>query len=338
MKLSAVGNREVAISEPSIAWREIIAPDEDARHQAAARIIAEIQKARRARFGVGRALHRKSVLALRASFEVLPDLPEFAHNGLFASPRRYDALVRLSNGGMDIQSNTRPDIRGFAISVLGVQGAGALGVDANRQDFLLINQDSFSSATSAEFVKIVEAASKGQAAVLVHFIRTFGLLGGLGRLRTLAGALGKPFAGFAGEAFNSVAPIACGPYAARVLLEPRLKKSRGSLDPVDDMRARLAAGPIDYDVKLQFFVDEKSTPIEDASIVWPADMAPVVTVARLTLKPEPEDLTAREALVEAVEKFAFDPWAGLAAHRPLGEIMRARKVAYFASQKGRGAA
>jgi hypothetical protein len=34
----------------------------------------------------------------------------------------------------------------------------------------------------------------------------------------------------------------------------------------------------------------------------------------------------------------FDPWSGLLAHRPLGEVMRARKVAYLVSQKGRGAA
>jgi len=34
----------------------------------------------------------------------------------------------------------------------------------------------------------------------------------------------------------------------------------------------------------------------------------------------------------------FDPWDALADHRPVGEIMRARKAAYFASQKERGAA
>ena len=38
-----------------------------------------------------------------------------------------------------------------------------------------------------------------------------------------------------------------------------------------------------------------------------------------------------------VEGLRFDPWGGLADHRPLGEIMRARKVAYFHSQKSRGA-
>ena len=45
-----------------------------------------------------------------------------------------------------------------------------------------------------------------------------------------------------------------------------------------------------------------------------------------------------EAIAGAdVERLRFDPWGGLAAHRPLGEIMRARKAAYFHSQKARGA-
>lgn len=323
---------------PSAEWREIVAEDEDARHQAGAKMLIEIQRARSARFGTGRALHRKGVLALHAVFEVLPDLPDFASHGLFATPARYDALVRLSNGGMDVQSNARPDIRGFAISVRGVAGPGALGGDAARQDFLLINQDSFSSPTSREFMQVVEAASKGQLAVLAHFVRAFGLFGGLGRLKKLAGALGKSFAGFAGEGFNSAVPIACGPYAARVLLEPCAKQPRGEADPVENMRALLAAGPLAYDVKLQFFVDEKTTPIEDASVVWPVDATTIVTVARLTLQPEPTDAAARAALIDEVEKAAFDPWGGLMAHRPLGEIMRARKVAYYASQQARGLA
>ena len=323
---------------PSADWREIVAADEDARHQAGARMLVDIQKTRSQRFGSGRALHRKGVLALRASFDVLSNLPDFARQGLFATPGHYDALVRLSNGGMDVQSNKRPDIRGFAIGVLGVSAPAALGGEATRQDFLLINQDSFSSATSKEFMEVVEAASKGQAAVLLHFLRAYGLFGGLARLKKLAGALGKPFSGFAGEGFNSAVPVACGPYAARVLLEPCEKKLRGDADPVENMRALLAAGPISYDLKLQYFIDEKKTPIEDASVVWPADATTIVTVARLTLTPEPSDASARDALAAQVESAAFDPWSGLMAHRPLGEIMRARKVAYYASQQARGAA
>ena len=323
---------------PGIDWRETIAPDEEARHQRASEMLVNIQKTRSARFGNGRALHRKGVLALEADFEVLPDLPAHARRGLFATPTRYDALVRLSNGGMDVQTNRRPDIRGFAISVLGLNGPGALGGDAVRQDFLLINQDAFSAPTSKEFMGVVEAVSRGQVALVGFLIKTHGVIGALGRLRNLARTIGKPFAGFAGERFNSVVPIACGPYAVRVLLAPCKPKARGDADPLDDMRAQLGAGPIAYDLQLQFFVDDATTPIEDASVVWPEDSTPIVTVARLTLRPEAADDQTRAALAEKVEKAAFDPWSGLMSHRPLGEIMRARKAAYYASQQARGAA
>lgn len=325
------------MANPSVNWRETVAPDETTRHQAAAESIRRLQKVRSERFGTGRALHRKGLLALPAEVEILPDLPDFARHGLFEAPARFPAFVRLSNGGMDVKSNASPDIRGFAISVRGLDGVGALGGQTHRQDFLLINQDSFSSPTSVEFMGVVEAASRGQGALLAYMIRTHGLFGGLGRLKRLAGALGKPFAGFAGEGFNSAVPIACGPYAARVLLAPRSRVSRGSADPVEHMRALLAKGALEYDLKLQFFVDEKTTPIEDASVVWPVDVAPLVTVARLTVQAEPAEGSARATLTNEIEKSAFDPWAGLEAHRPLGEIMRARKVAYFASEQARGA-
>ena len=126
----------------------------------------------------------------------------------------------------------------------------------------------------------------------------------------------------------------CGPYAVRVRLKPAGNPPPGarSRDIAEDMRQRLAAGSLHWDLELQFFVDETTTPIEDASKVWADAETPIVTVARLTLPQQGADAVPAEA-----EAAGFDPWGGLAAHRPLGEIMRARKVAYYESQKGRGA-
>jgi hypothetical protein len=98
-----------------------------------------------------------------------------------------------------------------------------------------------------------------------------------------------------------------------------------------DVVTRLAKGPLRWDLQLQFFVDEATTPIEDPTVLWPEDAAPFVTVARVEAPAQEPD----EALSKAVETGAFDPWQALAAHRPLGEIMRARKAAYFASQTER---
>lgn len=38
-----------------------------------------------------------------------------------------------------------------------------------------------------------------------------------------------------------------------------------------------------------------------------------------------------------VDATVFDPWSALMEHRPLGDVMRARKVVYFASERTRGA-
>ena len=320
---------------PSTDWREQIAPDEPAHLERVAKVIAELQRSRSKKFGQGRALHRKQLLAATGTLEVFDGLPEHARHGLFARPGSHRALVRLSNGGPDVQANRVPDIRGFALKVFDVSGESALGGATDHQDFLMINQDRAPMRDSREFIDLMEAATRGQGAALSHVFKTNGLFGGIGRLRDLFGMLGKKFNGFAAERFNTVTPISCGPYAVRVRLIPagNPPPSERATDIVADMRERLATGPLTWNLELQFFVDEATTPIENTGVAWPDAETPIVVVGRLTLPRQGVDAAAAEA-----EAARFDAWAGLAAHRPLGEIMRARKAAYFASQQGRKAA
>ena len=268
------------------------------------------------------------MLAARGQFEVLPDLPDYARQGLFAAPKTYPALVRLSNASMDVCANAKPDIRGFAVKVEGVDGPAALGGTANCQDFLMVNQEAFASPTSDEFVEVVAAASSGPAASDLAFVARARPAGRALAPEKLAGDVGAAF--FRLRDGNVQRP-------RRDLRRPLRRafprfagadeRARPS-DYADDMRNRLAAGPVVYDFQLQFFIGEATTPIEDTTKPWPEARAPYVTVARLTLT----------GLADDVEGLRFDPWGGLAAHRPLGEIMRARKAAYFESQKARGAA
>lgn len=318
----------------STEWLERIAPDEDAHLARVAKVIGELQRVKSAKFGDGRALHRKLVLAAAGTLDVLPDLPAHARHGLFGSPGQHRALVRLSNGGPDVHGNKVPDIRGFALKVLDVPGEGAMGGTTDHQDFLMINQDRTPTADSREFIDFIEAATPGPLQGILHVFIARGLFGGLARLRDLFSMLGKKFDGFAAERFNTVVPHCCGPYAVRVRLKPvgDPPPIASGKDIADDMRDRLATGALHWDLELQFFVDEATTPIEDASKAWPEAQTPVVTVARLTLPQQDSDAMAKE-----IEAARFDPWSGLAAHRPLGEVMRARKVAYYASQRGRAA-
>jgi hypothetical protein len=70
-------------------------------------------------------------------------------------------------------------------------------------------------------------------------------------------------------------------------------------------------------------------PIEDASVVWPEDESPYVAVARITAPAQ--NAWSNEGITAIDDGMAFSPWHGLAAHRPLGSIMRARKTTYASS-------
>jgi catalase len=320
--------------QPSTAWQERIAPDEEAHLKRVAEVIGNLQRNRSAKYGQGRALHRKQLLATTGTLEVLDGLPEPARHGLFATPGSHRVLARFSNGGPEVQSDRIPDIRGFALKIFDVGGPSALGGTTDHQDFLMINQNRLPTRDSREFIEFMAAATRGQASGLLHLFKAHGLGGGWTRLRELFAAVGRKFNGFAAERFNTAAPLCCGPYAVKVRLKPvgNPPPSARSKDIVADLSERLATGPVQWDMELQFFVDEAVTPIEDASKVWPESETPIVTVARLSL------FAASEAAAQQAEAAKFDPWSGLAAHRPLGEIMRARKAAYYTSQQGRAAA
>jgi hypothetical protein len=74
-------------------------------------------------------------------------------------------------------------------------------------------------------------------------------------------------------------------------------------------------------------------PIEDASVVWPEDESPYVTVATITAAAQ--DPWTVEKIAAIDQGLAFSPWHALAAHRPLGSVNRARKMAYKMSAKFR---
>src|SRR5580698_7137027 len=61
-----------------------------------------------------------------------------------------------------------------------------------------------------------------------------------------------------------------------------------------------------------------------------------VPVARIVARPQNTSSPERRVYVD--EKLSFDPWHCLAAHRPLGNVMRARFHAYKASTEFRHSA
>ncbi len=314
---------------PATNWQERIDPGESERFERYAAQLAAIQQSG------ARALHAKGQLGLLAQLTVLPDLPEYARAGLFARPGTYQAYVRFSNGSHRRQHDAKPDVRGVAIKLLGVEGKKLIpGMeDAKTQDFLLIRAFSTPFRTADEFVPFVTAAAKPLTG-LPKLVARFGLSRFLQILKGLAG-LREPMRSLAETAYCTVLPIQLGKYAVRCALKPLaapgplLPKSGEML--ADELAARVRKAPVEYDFQLQFFEDERSTPIEDATVDW---KSPWVTVGRLTLPAqEPsQELSGR------IEEMSFDPWHALVEHKPLGNMMRARNPAYRVSTQARKAA
>jgi hypothetical protein len=105
----------------------------------------------------------------------------------------------------------------------------------------------------------------------------------------------------------------------------------------DDLRERLLRGPIHYQFRVQFYVGEQQTPIENTAVEWqPAD-SPFVPIARLSIPQQDIDSEPGRRLADYVERLSFDPWHAPVEFRPLGALMRARNAAYRVSGQRRAA-
>lgn len=337
--------RYVRRVNPSTDWKEEIPAGEDARLEALAQRLAVLQR-RRAQGGAPtRSLHVKGHLGVEGTFEVLGDLPAHARVGLFAAPATYRTYVRFSNGTGRRQADRKPDVRGVALKLLGVPGKKVIsGMETARtQDFLLNRDRTQPFSLPEDFVWFIEAAEAPALLPLKALLR-FGPVRGAALVRGLLRGLGQPIVSVATTAFFSGLPIRYGELACKYALFPHdvdppgAKPGKTPDHLGEELAARLAKGPVRYDFKVQFFVSEALTPIEEAAREWREADSPFLTVARLTLPAQDVRSEHGRALGERIEALSFDPWHTLECFRPLGKMMRARNHAYRLATQARGVA
>jgi hypothetical protein len=332
---------------PSTAWKEQIEPGEQALFERFAQaVVVPRQKevAQRTASPIQRCLHYKPHAGLMAEFQVLSDLPEHARFGVFREPRVLPAVVRFSNGESFDRPDPKPQPRGIAIKLVGVPGPKLLEDqrEAVTQDFLATSHSVTSTVRNVrQFMVFIESAVEAEHShVPLPFIVARKL--GIAETARIFIALGSSVLlnkvrSVATEHYVSPAPIKFGPYAVRFTVRPadgtKPATTRAATDDFlrDELADRLRDGDLRFDFVVQFYVNERLTPIEDTSAPWKPDHAPYVTVAHLRIpKCDLADPRA-QALSEAVEGLSFNPWHATEDHRPLGNVMRARKVAYQVS-------
>ena len=328
---------------PATTWKEVVPPGEAEQLERLAEQLRDMQRARGK--PADRGLHAKGQAGVEASFEVLPDVPDYARIGIFSTPGTFKAYVRFSNGAGARQRDTRPDVRGIAIKVVGVPGRKIIPSmeDAKTQDFLLIQSASQPFKTADEFVWLVRA-SRSQATLFPKMIFRFGPARALRILRQLLAGLSRPVVSVATSRYYTALPLKFGPFAAKCALaplsttDPSAKPGTGPDYLGDELAARLATGPVTFDFCAQFYVDDARTPIEDASVEWSETTAPFVRLARLTLLKQDMRSPRGKQIADFVEGLSFDPWHATEDFRPLGNMMRARNAAYRLSTQERHAA
>jgi len=331
------------MTTPATDWKEVIAPDEPAHFDALAAQLREVQRARAKSHGsVSRGLHAKAHVGLKAELTVRDGLPPWARVGPFAAPGTFKAWLRLSNGGAVHASDKAPDVRGFALKVTGVGGKKLIpGMeDAPTMDFLAILTQSMPFKKPADFVGLVVAANGPKWLALPRILGVLGL-DTFRVLGVMQKGMGARIESLVEETFYSVLPIRWGDAAVKYSFAPVSPPAPSA--PVtnphtryaDDVRARVSHAPLRWTLRVQPFVNEAQTPIEDSTRQWDS---PWLDVADVTVPVQDPASDAGTALTARVDTFSFDPWHAPVEFRPLGAMMRARSHAYRDSTIERGAA
>jgi hypothetical protein len=300
-----------------------------------------------------RGVHAKGHGILVGELRVLDGLTAELAQGLFANIATYPLIMRLSTIPGDLLDDNVSVPRGVALKVLDVQGARVQGSEGEvTQDFLFSNGPAFAKSQPKGFLTSLKLLAgttdkapglkKALSFVMRGVEKIIESVGGQSATALTLG--GFPEVHILGDDYFSQAPILYGDYIAKVALKPRSANVRALAKAPLDLKGKpdgirasvsdfFATNSAEWELQVQLCTDLATMPIEDAAKVWPEDKSPYRTVARLSFPAQNSWSPGRVQMVN--EQMSFSPWHALAAHRPLGAVMRVRKQVYEAARRFR---
>ncbi|GAB3107333.1 catalase family protein [Janibacter alkaliphilus] len=330
---------------------EQVQPDEERISQEIVAHMAEQQAAHALRHRhAHRDAHAKSHALLAGRLAVHEGLPPAYAQGIFAEPGTYDVLVRLSSAPGDIHSDEVPEPRGMALKVLDVPGERLdPSRDGCNQDLLMVNIPVLAFGTVTRYQQMLGLLEKNAAqpalaqrgvAAVARTVEKIVERGGRPPGATLAG-LASTHHHPLGETYHSQGALRHGDHVAKVSVAPTGATAEltgrslsGDFDAIrETLVEHFATAGATYELRVQLSTDREAMPVEDAAVAWDPELAPHVPVATLEL--EPQDVGSPARQVYGDDHLSFDPWNGVVAHRPLGSIMRVRRLAYASSSQQR---
>ena len=268
----------------------------------------------------------KTVGCVAAEFRVHEDIPDDLKKGLFSQPAAYPAMLRFANATN--RDDSKKDIRGLSIKVSNVKGPILWG-QPGIQDFVLNSFPALFVATPEEFQSFIRARQEDKK--LRFFFNPFDPH--LKSLWIVFKARKKhispldirywstvPYA--LGESSDQVVKYSitpCSDHKTTMVVQPGDNQLRAAI------KSHLQKGAACFYFGVQLQTDPDTMPIEDATVTWDEEASPFRTVATISIKNQDFDNPA--ALADC-EKISFNPWQGLAAHKPLGRMNAARQQVY----------
>lgn len=289
--------------------------------------------------------HAKSHGLIVGELVVNADLPPQLRQGIFAEPKTYAVVARLSSAPSDIHSDKIPAPRGFAFKVMGVEGKRlSPDIAGSNQDFLMVNFPVLAFGTIPKYkqmLSLLEANAHapdtfqrlvaGTARGAKELVQALGLTPGA-TLEGLARDNHHPL----GETYHTQAALRFGDHIAKLSLAPKSENVRAlaGQEVEDDhdacmrdaVSAHFATQGAEYELSAQLCVDLAAMPVEDAAVLWREELSPHRPIAILRFPAQASATPGRQVYGDDV--LSFNPWNGIEAHRPLGGIMRIRRAAY----------
>ncbi len=293
-----------------------------------------------------RASHAKSSACVVGELVIAADLPPELAQGLFAEPATFPVAIRFAQGPGETLGDRVSTHRGMSIKVFQVEGEKLAGHDADTQDFVFATGPTFPSGTAQGFLR--DAKQIGAATPLPEVLKSTvsSLARNMNRLLTRvatpsprADFFGHPFSHPLHDGYFSQAPVRYGDHVAKLAAIPASiyqdQLRDWSLDPHQDEDGFRHAA-VEYfrehdaifDLRVQLWANAETQPIEDASVEWPVSDSQYRTVATIRIPAQDAYSAARVHYFDEV--MTFRPAHSLAAHRPLGSVMRARLQVYKA--------
>lgn len=292
-----------------------------------------------------RAVHAKGHGLLIGELSIDPDLPLELAQGLFAAAGSHRVYLRLSTNAGDILDDAISLPRGIAVKVLDVDGQRLPGAEGRTQDFVMVNGTVFQAKRADKFLGNLKLLAKttdkaeGSKKVLSAVLRGVNTaLTAVGIESAAVNSLGgAPNVEPLGETYHSVTPFRYGDHVAKFQLRPiaptMTELTGQTIDPAGDpdairhrVQSETRVMDLAWEFRVQLCRDLDKQPIEDPTVEWDEEAYPFIRVGEI--RAAPQDSWSRERVVEIDEGMRFSVWTGLDAHRPLGNINRARRDTY----------